>query len=126
GLEAGGSGATAYADALAIYLGLTVSRQTNRCATLNFWDTRGGNVQQVFARQALPMTWDFAEGNPFSSSTGNVVGQLEYLTRVLETVPAISSGTVQQHAAQVQTIGKDKVISTDPPYYDNIGYADLS
>ncbi len=123
----GGTGATAYADALAVYLGLSVSRQANRTATLNFWDTKGENVQQVFARQALPMTWDFVEGNPLSSSTGNFNGQVNYLSRVIgSTVPATPNGIVEQSDAQTQVITKNKIVSTDPPYYDNIGYADLS
>ncbi|MDR3567190.1 MAG: DUF1156 domain-containing protein [Syntrophobacteraceae bacterium] len=126
-LAAGGTGATAYADAMGVYLGLNVSRQANRTATLNFWDTKGENIQQVFARQALPMTWDFVEGNPLSNSTGNFTGQVEYLTRVLDlAVPASPNGVVQQDDAQTQEITTQKIVSTDPPYYDNIGYADLS
>jgi putative DNA methylase len=73
------------------------------------------------------MTWDFVEGNPLSNSTGNFVGQTDYLTKVIEqTVPAKPKGVVTQGDAQNQTISTNKVISTDPPYYDNIGYADLS
>jgi len=126
-LADGGTGATAYADAVGVYLGMSVSRQANRSATLNFWDTKGENVQQVFGRQALPMTWDFVEGNPLSSSTGNFLGQVGYLTRVIEsTVPAKPIGIVQQGDAQSQSITANKLVSTDPPYYDNIGYADLS
>jgi putative DNA methylase len=127
GLEDGGTGAQAYADAVGVCLGLCVSRQANRTATLNFWDTKGENVQQVFARQALPMTWDFVEGNPLSASTGNFIGQVHYLTLVVEgTLPASHRGTVTQSDAQSQTITAGKVVSTDPPYYDNIGYAELS
>ena len=126
-LADGGIGATAYADAVAVYLGMSVSRQANRSATLNFWDTKGENVQQVFGRQALPMTWDFVEGNPLSGSTGNFLGQVGYLTRVIDsTVPAKPIGIVQQGDAQSQSITANKLVSTDPPYYDNIGYADLS
>lgn len=123
----GGSGCQAYGDAVGVYLALTVSRQANRCSTLNFWDTKGENVQQVFARQALSMTWDFVEGNPLSNSTGNYTGQVDYLTRVVEdTLPASPCGTVFQHDAQTQQISSEKVVSTDPPYYDNVPYADLS
>jgi putative DNA methylase len=126
GLDAGGSGATAYAQAVGVCLGMNVSRQSNRSATLNFWDTKGENVQQVFARQALPMTWDFVEGNPLSNSTGNFTGQVDYFTKVIENTPAAPDGYVFQQDAQTQEISFGKVISTDPPYYDNIGYADLS
>lgn len=126
-LRDGGTGATAYAEAVGVYLGMCVSRQTNRSATLNFWDTKGENVQQVFGRQALPMTWDFVEGNPLSNSTGNFVGQVDYLARVIQqTVPARPKGAVVQGDAQTQSVSISKVISSDPPYYDNIGYADLS
>jgi putative DNA methylase len=126
-LRDGGTGAMGYAEAVGVYLGICVSKQVNRTATLNFWDQKGENIQQVFARQALPMTWDFVEGNPLSSSTGNFVGQVEYLTCVLEaTLPATPFGIAQQQDAQSQVVSLNKVVSTDPPYYDNIGYADLS
>ena len=122
-----GSGATGYSEAVGVYLGICVSRQTNRSATLNFWDTRGGNVQQVFARQALAMTWDFAESNPLSSSTGNFTGQVGFLAKVLEvSISSFTTGTSQQLEAQSQGVSLGKLVSTDPPYYDNIGYADLS
>lgn len=126
-LRDGGTGAGAYAEAVGVYLGLCTSRQANRTATLNFWDQKGENVQQVFARQALPMTWDFVEANPLSSSTGNFLGQTDYLTRVVEqALPGLPRGFADQQDAQQQTTSADKAISTDPPYYDNIGYADLS
>ncbi len=116
-----------YADAIGTYLGLCVSRQANRSSTLNFWDSQGENVQQVFARQALSMTWDFVEGNPLSQSTGNISGQFDYLTRVLETsCSTAAAGVAIQHDAQTQTLTTSKVVCTDPPYYDNVPYADLS
>lgn len=126
-LRDGGTGAQAYAEAVGVYLGIGVSRQANRTATLNFWDQKGENIQQVFARQALPMTWDFVEGNPLSGSTGNFVGQFEYLTRVVEeTLPVSPAGSVKQQDAQNQELTFSKIVSTDPPYYDNVPYADLS
>ncbi len=70
-----GGGAEAYADAVATCLGLSVSKQANRSSNLNFWDPGGAMVQQVFARQALPMVWDFCEANPFSGSSGSFVGR---------------------------------------------------
>ena len=123
----GGAGATAYADAVATYLGLNVSRLSNRSSTICFWDTAGEKIQQVFARQAIPMTWDFAEGNPFSNSTGNFVGQIKYLCTVLEAVPARLHGLARQLDAAAAIGGLPKsLVCTDPPYYDNIGYAELS
>ena len=125
-LSAGGAGPAAYADGIAVLLALTVSRQANRSATLNFWDPGGGTVQQVFARQALAMVWDFVEANPLGGSTGNFVGQIDYLCAALARVPQFGSGAASQSDATTQTTSVGKIVSTDPPYYDNIGYADLS
>jgi putative DNA methylase len=118
--------AAAYAEAVGLYLGVGTSRLANRSATLNFWDNQGGMVQQVFARQALCMTWDFAEGNPFSDSSGNFIGQLGYLISALLRLPQKGIGAAVQDDAAIQALSTSKVVSTDPPYYDNIGYADLS
>jgi putative DNA methylase len=118
-----------YIEAIAIYLAIAVSRQANRLSTICFWDTGGEKIQQVFARQAIPMTWDFVEGNPFSSSSGNFYGQVEYLASVIEFSPSETvQGSVIQNDASSSIISENGklVVSTDPPYYDNIGYADLS
>ncbi len=125
-LEADGCGSSAYADAVATYLGIGVSRLANRCATLNFWDSEGEKVQQVFARQAMSMTWDFVESNPFSSSSGNFLGQLEYLTNALKALPESGRGHASQDDAAKQRLTLGKVVATDPPYFDNVPYADLS
>jgi len=126
-LRDGSVGATAYTDAIVACLSMCVSRQANRSATLNIWDQQGENVQQVFGMQALRMTWDFVEGNPFSDSTGNFTGQIEYFTKVLDvSCSGIAEGNCVQADAQTQTISTTKVVSTDPPYYDNVPYADLS
>lgn len=124
----GGVGAQAYADAVAIYLGLCVSRQANRSSNLNFWDPGGANVQQVFARQALPMVWDFCEANPFSNSSGNFNGQAAYLANVVATTPSNVSqaAVIQQNAAGNSPLVNRAVIASDPPYYDNVPYADIS
>jgi len=126
-LDVGGTGARAYAEAVSVYLAFGVDRQANRSSTICFWDTKGENVQQVFARQAIPMTWDFTESNPLSFSTGNFTGQIDGLSKVVQQcLPANIASVAVQCDAQNQTISNQKFISTDPPYYDNIGYADLS
>ncbi|MCY4239102.1 MAG: hypothetical protein OXC93_12245, partial [Rhodospirillaceae bacterium] len=127
-LSEGGTGAQAYAEAVATYLGLSVSRQANRCSSLTFWDPGGAKVQQVFARQALPMVWDFCEANPFSDSSGNFVGQVGYLANAVANSPiaAAQGAVIQQDAASNTPLVTEAVLATDPPYYDNIGYADLS
>jgi putative DNA methylase len=128
-LRDGGTGGRAYAEAVSVYLSMTIGRQANRLSSICFWDTSGEKVQQVFARQAIPMNWDYTEANPFSSSSGNFIGQLTYLAKVIEFVPANVSGYAWQHDATepFRVPGtKHHIFATDPPYYDNIGYADLS
>jgi putative DNA methylase len=125
GLDGGGSGALAYAQAVSLFLGFGVSRAANYWSSLTAWS--GDFIIQTFGRQALPMVWDFSEVNPFSESTGNWSGAIEWITKViLFSLPGKGIGHVLQSDAQTQKISLNKVISTDPPYYDNIGYADLS
>ncbi|MDK9705055.1 MAG: DUF1156 domain-containing protein [Sulfuritalea sp.] len=123
-----GAGATAYADAVAAYLGFGVSKSADYWSSICTWrsDPKNLGVGHVFSRQAVPMAWDYAEGNPFSASSGNYLVSLDWIVRVINCLPGVASGFVQQADAQSQSIGDSKVVSTDPPYYDNIGYADLS
>ncbi len=126
-LHQGGHGARAYADAIATFLAFAVDRVANYCSTICTWHSgvKYETVTSTFGRQAIPMTWDFAEGNPLSDSSGNFEGGVKWLAAVLSELPASVPGVVtQQDAGGVVADGR--VISTDPPYYDNIGYADLS
>jgi len=117
----------AYADALTTYLALCVSRLANRCSSQSFWNPNRDTVEQVFARNALPMIWVFAEANPFSTSTGNFLGQVDYLANALERVPARGQAVVRQlDAAAPGSWQGSALVCTDPPYYDNVPYADLS
>lgn len=128
GLDQGGSGATAYAEAVGVYLAFAISRTADRGSTICSWDSspKMEALRNTFGRQAIPMTWDFAEGNPFSDSSGNWTFNIEWGAKALQLFPAISRGIVEQQDAQTQIVSHNKLISTDPPYYDNIGYADLS
>ncbi|KKZ10351.1 MAG: hypothetical protein TH68_11015 [Candidatus Synechococcus spongiarum 142] len=124
-LRDGGTGAKAYAEAVSVYLGFAVDRLADRGSTLCRWDGTRVNISNTFARQALPMVWDFAEGNAFSSSTGNWRSCITWIWKVLGNLVQ-SSVRLDQHDAQTVIYPENTVISTDPPYYDNIGYADLS
>lgn len=115
-----------YKNAIATYLALGVGRLANRQSTSTFWHTQGEKVEQVFAMQALPMRWDTAEGNPFSNSSGNFVGQVEYLAKAVSNLPATANGSLEHHRNAQSVDFSGCVISTDPPYYDNVPYADLS
>lgn len=124
-LAAGGTGVQAYADAVATYLALGVSRLSDRCSSICGWDSSRDSVRNFFARQAIPMVWDFVEINPFSSSSGNFLGQIDWVAKAIGQLPVEVAGRVDQIGALGR--GYDNlVISTDPPYYDNIGYSDLS
>ena len=126
-LEEGGSGAAAYADAVATYLGFVVSRLTDYSSSINTWASNPQMeiLRNVFARQALPMSWDFAEGNPFADSSGSLAIMIRAVSLAVERAPARGPSVVEQADAATRDYS-GVVISTDPPYYDNIGYSDLS
>ena len=125
-LREGGTGATAYAEAAGVYLALAVDRLADRQSTICTWDVGYVKVRNTFGRQAIPMTWDYAEGNAFSESTGNILGALKWIEKVLLKLKASPSGHANQHDAAKTGQTSKRLFSTDPPYYDNIGYADLS
>ncbi|MGH6680458.1 MAG: hypothetical protein ACREDL_16360, partial [Bradyrhizobium sp.] len=122
-LDAGGAGVRAYAEAVSVYLGFNVGRQGNRGCTISFWDSASQKIQQAFGRQALPMTWDFCESNPFSDSSGNWIGQLDFPAKCVLYLPSRVAGLAVQQDARNQAQPRYRFVSTDPPYYDNIGYA---
>ena len=124
-LEDGGVDAEAYADAVATYLALAVSRTTDYSSNLCSWHNTGQKMRNLFSRQAIPMVWDYAEANLFSNSSGNFLGQVEWVSKAIGKAPAKSAGEVRQISAMSRDYA-DLVVSTDPPYYDNIGYSDLS
>ena len=117
-----------YANAVQTYLALAVGKLANGCSSFTRWDVSTSKAPGVFARQAISMVWDFAETNPFSSSTQNWIGHVDLVSKAVEILPADSNPGETQQADAANTIhAKDgPVIVTDPPYYDNIGYADLS
>jgi putative DNA methylase len=125
-LEHGGSGANAYAEAVAVYLGLAVDKAADYNSSLVAWSPTRDQLKTTFARQALPMIWDFAEANPFAGAAGDLGISIEGISRSILGFPGGGQGIVSQANAQTQEISRGKVISTDPPYYDNIAYADLS
>ena len=125
-LSNGGVGATAYADAVGVYLSFGLSKCVDYWNSICTWAPHGEYMSHLFTRQAIPMAWDYAEANPFSSTSGNWLGMLVWVVRVIEKIDPNSKGFAFQQDAQNQKISQDRVVSTDPPYYDNIGYADLS
>ena len=122
-----GRSAVAYADAVVTYLALAVDRLADRSSTICSWDAGYVKIRNTFGRQAIPMTWDYAEGNPFSSSTGSWDGMVGWVRKAIEHFPTSREGVSLQRDARARVQEQSGVvISTDPPYYDNISYADLS
>jgi putative DNA methylase len=139
-LHTTGRGATAYADAVATYLAFVVSKMSDRSSVICSWDAgpsgsrsstggsaRTASIRNTFARQALPMTWDYAESFPFSNSGGGFDSSIDWLIPAIQSTPAAADGAIHNINAPANSYPVRPVaISTDPPYYDNIGYADLS
>ncbi|MFB1489230.1 MULTISPECIES: DUF1156 domain-containing protein [unclassified Thiocapsa] len=126
GLEQCGISATSYSEALVVYLGIGVSRLSDAQNSLCQWGPTMDQTQHLFRRQAVPMVWDFAESSVFSGAAGDLVTTLGTIARVIEQLVSPEAGYSEQSDAQTQTLSLNRLVSTDPPYYDNIGYADLS
>jgi putative DNA methylase len=126
GLDAGGLGATAYADAVSVYLAFTLNRCADFVNTLCGWSSSNQKVMHLFGKQTVSMTWDFAEANILVETVGGFRPAAEYIADCVETLSPSAEGHSVQADAQTQSISRAKIVSTDPPYYDNIGYADLS
>ena len=125
-LNASDMGAQAYADAVMVYLGLAVSKETVFLVTQARWRAGEGKSAPAFGRQALPMVWDYADINPFAGAGGDFLGVIEGTEKTLQNSPPSERGHATQMDAATQSLSADCIVSTDPPYYDNIGYADLS
>lgn len=120
----------AYAQAIGVYLAFALDSTANRSSNVCTWTQTRDNVRSTFARQAIPMVWDYAECNPFSDSTGNFLSMVDWVWKALLNMPHSSPGNAYQadasQLAMLDPEAQPRVFSTDPPYYDNIGYADLS
>jgi putative DNA methylase len=125
-LRDGGIGATAYAEAVAVYLAFSVDKAADYWSTVCTWHSSKELIRNTFGRQAIPMSWDYVETNIFSDSSGNVSSGIEWAQKAICAFPATARGFAVQGDAQTQDVSSGRVVSTDPPYYDNIAYADLS
>jgi putative DNA methylase len=131
-LREGGRGARAYAEALSVYLAFAVDKAADYWSTICTWHNNNQTIRNTFTRQAIPITWDYAEANPFSGSAGSWLNLADWVSRAVERLPA---GTESSKAFQKDACSFDLgslsysrvvVITADPPYYDNISYAELS
>lgn len=128
GLADHGTGARAYGEAVGVYLAFLVDQLTNQCSSICGWNAPNTQMRTVFARQAIPMTWDYAESNPFSNSSGCFNNLFSLALQAFSNLAPSGSpeGHARQFDAQSDNGMRNIMVSTDPPYYDNIGYADLS
>ena len=125
-LHEGGSGATSYADAVSVYLSLAVDKCADYWSSICSWIVQRETVRNTFGRQSIPMIWDFTEANPIGESTGNWMAMVDWTWKAVLRFPAVPRGYAEQADAQSSGVQANALVSTDPPYYDNIGYADLS
>lgn len=125
-LSEGGTGARAYGEAIGVYLSFLINKMADRGSSICSWDSSREGLRNTFGRQAIPMVWDYAESNPFSNSSGCFNNMLEWVSKCIVEFPAATEGEVKQFDAQSDCGLRNIMVSTDPPYYDNIGYADLS
>ncbi len=123
----GGLGVVAYADALVTYLAFAVDRCADYWSSVCSWQNRSEKIRCTFGRQAIAMIWDYAEVNPFSGSTGNWLGQVNWVAKAVAHFPASDIGEILQRDAAARLVEVERpLVCTDPPYYDNIQYADIS
>lgn len=126
-LSAGGSGARAYGEAVGVYLAFSVDRLADFSTSFSRWSVTNEKPMNCFSKQAIPMTWDFPEANPMGNAVGSFSTIVSYVASCIEKLPSRAfNGTAIQFDAQSDCGLRNIMVSTDPPYYDNIGYADLS
>jgi putative DNA methylase len=117
------------ARAVAAHLALVLDRTSDLHSTLCRWVAKGEFTANTFAKQALPMTWDFSETNPFGGASGDLLRNVERAALVIEHVGNVPERCAVHRTSATQLPSEDEAydaIITDPPYYDNISYSDLS
>ena len=125
-LRDGGAGATAYAEAVGVYLAFAVDRCSDFNNVCTRWVPGNQKVMNLFGKQAIAMTWDFPEAAILHETVGGFVPASRFLADCILKLPQQGTGKATQQDAMTGVQANGKVVSTDPPYYDNIGYADLS
>lgn len=119
-------GTKEYSEAIATYLAFVVDKLADYHSSICSWHASREILRNTFGRQAIPMVWDYAEANPFSKASGGFENMLEWVEKSVRELPSGIMGQVIQHSASAHNDLRQVMVSTDPPYYDNIGYADLS
>lgn len=116
-----------YADVLSVYFAFLIDKLADFHSSFCSWQSTGEKIAHVFSRQAIPMVWDYPEGNPFSSSSGCFDNMLNWIFKNAELIPAnLVDGVAKHNATEIFSLKESVIVSTDPPYYDNVSYAELS
>jgi putative DNA methylase len=126
GLEAGGVNATAYSEAISVYLAFVIDRCADFSNSVTRWVPGNQKVMNLFGKQAIAMAWDFAEPNILANVVGGFAPAAEYIADCIEKLSPVVGGVAIQADAQTQHVSSRKIVSSDPPYYDNVPYADIS
>ena len=122
-LNKGGKCASAYGEAVSVYLGFLIDKLTDYNSTISSWNSSAETLRGTFGLTGISMSWDYAEANPFSQSCGNIAGMLSGIVKAIERLPGSAEAEVSQYNAQVDSGLRNTLISTDPPYYSNVPYA---
>ena len=126
-LNQGGSGSKAYGQAIGVYLSFALDKMIDYNSSVCSWLTARDGVRNTFGRQAIPMVWDYTEANPFSNSSGCWSNMVEWVVKSIRNFPKESvDSNAKQADSQLDCGMRNIMVSTDPPYYDNICYSDLS
>ena len=118
-----------HAKAVGTMLALAVDRLADRGSSLCHWDNAYTKTANTYGRQALPMTWDFSEVNPFGDSSGDACQAIEWIADYVVQASQISVPAIVSRGTATALPWSDSLfdaVVTDPPYYDNIPYADIS
>ncbi len=125
-LRDGGAGASAYAEAVSVYLAIALDRVIDGHSTIASWDPSKSRLRNTFVRQAIPMTWNYGEGNPFSNASGAWTQSIDVVANVIEKLPANTPAKARLADAVSLESEPRRFFYTDPPCYDNVRYTDLS
>ena len=125
-LRDGGTDTNAYAEAVAVYLAFAVDRCVDFSNTCTRWVPGNQKVMNLYGKQAIAMTWDYSEAAILNHTVGGFVPAADFVSKCIEKLASLEAGAARQQDAATSLLSKDRIVSTDPPYYDNIGYADLS
>jgi len=126
GLASGGNSVTAYADAVGVYLAFAIDRCADFSNSCTRWVPGNQKVMNLFGKQAIAMTWDYPEAAILHETVGGFALAAQFIAECIQKLPPAGLGNASQQDAATSVLADHKVASTDPPYYDNIGYADLS